>query len=307
MMVSVLIDWITVTQRDWERYEHLTPLVINRCLGENPTPDKHRTGARGWRGEKSFVGQFDNGMLIVEATGCNAQVVADRVSEVLPEDGLSVARLDLQATIWVADADAVVTTIVPSRRYKCSLTRSIYERGSTLYVGAPASDARLRVYNKTAESGLAPADGGEWLRIELQIRNKFADRAWRSWRKRAHGGFFLEYVRKMLDERTYRMVRDAVVHGDEPVFDEDTDDDWVTRRVYWMRYTVIPALRRLALHNELTRREVGLAMCAIMSVSSGDLCIGSDLEVRKEVNSHDGDGHCERRTFHSACLQKVWG
>lgn len=280
-MVAVVIDWITITNKEWAQYEHLTPVVINRCLGGEVRPHRHRSGARGWSGDKSFVGQFDCGMLLVEATGSMAQLVADRVAGVIPEDGMSVARLDLQATIWTADADSVIATIVPSKRYRCTLMRDLYNRGCTLYVGAPASDARMRVYNKTAEAGLAPAQGGEWLRIELQLRNRYADRAWKSWIKRAQSGLFLEYVRKMLDERTYRMVRDAVEHGEEPMYDQETDDDWITRRIFWLRHTVIPALRRLALHDEHTRREVALALCDIMWVQQGEYIDASDSDVQR--------------------------
>lgn len=275
-MIPILIDWITVTHRNWTLHEHLTPAIIDRCVGANPLPSKHRTGARGWHANKAFVGIYDNGMLLIEATGSAAQVVADSVCDMLPHEGLSVARVDLQATVWVGDADAIITTVVPSRRYRCTLTRGLYERGSTLYVGAPSSDARLRAYNKTAESGLVPREGGEWLRVELQLRNRYADRAWLCWRKRCHDGLFLEYVRKMLDHRTYVMLRDAIEYGDEPVLDEDVDDDWISRRVYWLRYTVVPALRRLALHDEYTRREVGLALNAIMGLDDIKDTPGSD-------------------------------
>jgi len=159
-----------------------------------------------------------------------------------------------------------VATTVPSRRYKCTLIRNLYDKGCTLYVGAPSSDARLRMYNKSVESGQYPSEGGEWLRIELQLRNKYADRAWVNWRKRAQGNFLLEWLRKMADMRTYLMVKEAIEHGDEPAIDQDTDDDWVTRRLYWLQHTVVPALRRLALHDEYTRRQVALALNDIMGV-----------------------------------------
>jgi len=265
-MVPVLIDWITVTHREWNKWEHLTPVLLNRCIRGEVHEGKHPTGARGWYGERVFIGMWDNGMLLVQASSHWAQVVADRIAEVIPSEGMSVARLDLQATVWVADADAIVATTVPSRRYKCTLIRNLYDKGCTLYVGAPSSDARLRMYNKSVESGQYPSEGGEWLRIELQLRNKYADRAWVNWRKRVQGNFLLEWLRKMADMRTYLMVKEAIEHGDEPAVDQDTDDDWVTRRLYWLQHTVVPALRRLALHDEYTRRQVALALNDIMGV-----------------------------------------
>jgi len=280
-MVPVLIDWITVTHKDWERYDWLTPVVIDRCLTGKIYQGKHPTGARGWYGDKCFVGVWDNGMLLIQASSAWAQVVADRIADIIPQKDMSVARIDLQATMWVADADAIITTVVPCKRYKCTLVRPLYERGCTLYVGAPSSDARLRMYNKSVESGQYPPEGGEWLRVELQLRNRYADRAWLNWRKRAQAGFLLEYLRKMTDERTYRMVRDAMEHGEEPVIDEDVDDDWIERRLYWLRHTVIPALRRLALHDEYARRQVALALSDIMGVGMDVYQGDSDSKVHR--------------------------
>lgn len=279
-MVPVLVDWITVTHRDWAQYDHLTPVVIGMVCGDDAIPFRHRTGARGYRGNSAFVGFYDSGMMLIEATGCMAQAVADRVAKIPGQESMSVARIDLQATVWVADADSIITTVVPSRRYRCTIVRELYTRGCTLYVGAPASDARLRIYNKTAESGNAPAEGGEWLRVELQLRNRYADRAYLSWRKRAQGGLLNEYVRKMLDERTYRIVRDAIEHGEEQMLDQDTENDWVMRRLYWLEHTVVPALKRLALHDEWVRREIGIAFSVIMGldVGAGTPVSGPDVQ-----------------------------
>ena len=265
-MIPVLIDWITVTHKEWHKWEHLTPVLIDRCLKGEIREGRHPNGAKGWYSDRAFVGVWDNGMLLVQASSHWAQVVADRIADVIPQDGMSVARLDLQATVWVADADAIVATTVPSKRYKCTLMRNLYDRGCTLYIGSPSSDARMRLYNKSAESGQYPPEGGEWLRVELQLRNRYADRAWVNWRKRAQGNLLLEYLRKMTDMRTYMMIRDAIDHGDEPVIDQDTDDDWITRRLYWLQHTVVPALRRLALHDEYTRKQVALALSDIMGV-----------------------------------------
>jgi hypothetical protein len=44
--------------------------------------------------------------------------------------------------------------------------------GDTIYVGAPASTQRLRVYDKAAEQGV---ENFEWTRIELQSRKPMAD------------------------------------------------------------------------------------------------------------------------------------
>jgi hypothetical protein len=49
--------------------------------------------------------------------------------------------------------------------------------GMTLYIGAPSSDKRVRVYNKAAEQDL---EGLVWWRYELQLRGRYAKAAWLS-------------------------------------------------------------------------------------------------------------------------------
>jgi hypothetical protein len=184
-----------------------------------------------------------------------------------------VARIDVQATLAVHDADAIIRTTVPSRRYKSTLIQSVYESGATLYVGAPSSDARLRLYNKSAESGEYPEGGGEWLRAELQLRNRYADRMYAACLGSAIGGTALEFVRRMGDNNLYRLLRDNTSDAaDAPYWDEDSDLDWVGRRIHWLVHCVVPALRKLVLHDEQTRREVGIALARIMDYDGADGC-----------------------------------
>jgi hypothetical protein len=184
-----------------------------------------------------------------------------------------VARIDVQATLAVHDADAIIRTTVPSRRYKSTLVQTLYGPGATLYVGAPSSDARLRLYNKSAESGEYPDGGGEWLRAELQLRNRYADRMYAACLGGAMGGTALEFVRRMGDNNLYRLLRDTTDSiVDAPYWDEDSDLDWVGRRIHWMVHCVVPALRKLVLHDPETRREVGIALARIMDYNSDDEC-----------------------------------
>lgn len=51
------------------------------------------------------------------------------------------------------------------------------DEGCTLYIGSKASDARLRIYDKAAEQGIAKdkrIDFSDWTRYELQLRNGIA-------------------------------------------------------------------------------------------------------------------------------------
>jgi hypothetical protein len=251
MTVNVAVDWITVTYPDGVALDAYTPVLVDRLMRGKAERWKHRTGAYGWRAKQVFIGSYDSGRLIVEASGVMAHVAIPVIAAIIPQDGISVARLDAQATVAVPDADRMVKSVIPSRRYKCSLISNLWDTGATLYVGAPSSDRRLRVYNKTAESGEIPADGGEWLRVEVQARDRYADRLYRAYLRGAITGVYLEYVRAMADDVLYRLLRDSVCDLSAPVWDEDDDgQDWVARRARWLRDTIVPALRRLALHSE---------------------------------------------------------
>jgi hypothetical protein len=265
MTVNVAVDWITVTHADGVSLEAYTPVLIDRLMRGKAEVWKHRTGAYGWRAKQVFIGSYDSGRLLIEASGVMAQAAIPVIAAILPTEGLSVARLDAQATVAVPDADRMVKSVIPSRRYKCSLISNLWDTGATLYVGAPSSERRLRVYNKTAESGEIPADGGEWLRVEIQARDRYADRLYRAYMKGALTGVYLEYVRAMADDVLYRLLRDSVCDLSAPTWDEDEDaTDWVARRARWLRETIVPALRRLALHSEEGRLLIDEAYSDIM-------------------------------------------
>jgi len=270
-MVEWKIDWITLTVRDWHDHDAMVPVLLGELMAGQVSQGRHPTGARGWYGHSCFIGQWDNGMLIYQASGSWAHAIARKLDRLLPVEGRSVARIDVQATLAVHDADAIIRATVPNRRYKSTLIQSVYDRGATLYVGAPASDARLRLYNKSAESGEYPDDGGEWLRVELQLRNKYADRMYAAFLSGAGGGTALEFVRRMGDNNLYRLLRDNTSDlAEAPYWDEDSDLDWVGRRIHWLVHCVVPALRKLVLHDEDTRREVGIALSRIMDYNPGN-------------------------------------
>jgi len=274
MAVNVAVDWITATHIDGVQLDAYVPVLIDRLMRGKAERWKHRTGAYGFRAPQVFIGAYDDGRLIVEASGVMAQVAIPVVAGILPIEGLSVARLDAQATVAVPDADRMIRSVVPSRRYKCSIISNLWDRGATLYVGAPSSDRRLRVYNKSAESGEYPGAGGEWLRVEVQARNKYADRLYRSYLAGALAGTYLEYVRAMADDVLYRLIRDSIDDPLAPTWDSDWEaTDWVARRARWLEETVVPALRRLAMHSEEGRR---LTLDAVRDIIRG---IADDIHV----------------------------
>jgi len=205
----------------------------------------------GYRGDnKVFVGQSSDRMMIW-ASGQNAHYVAKTLNTSVFE-GFSVARMDLQVTMTSLDADYMIEYIQPSKVYKATKVANVNEKGITLYVGAPTSNIRLRVYNKTAESGIIPDGGGEYVRIELQCRNQYADKAFIAFRNNMVRSFYFMILKRMVDGYTYKLVEGAIRSSEEELFIDDfptNKDDPVARKKRWLEQSVLPALRRLLIED----------------------------------------------------------
>jgi len=285
MTAAIFADFFVCTVPEWElRNGALLPTMVARLVRE-PRKQDLMYGFYGWRGKQSFLGVNERGDMLFQATGSWASATAQAFTAFVDKKEVSVARLDLQTTIRVENADRIVTTIRPSRRYKAYIYAQLFSPGATLYIGAPASERRMRVYNKSAESGVYP-ESGEWLRVELQTRNRYADRLWRACLKGCAEGNFLEAVRSMADENTYRLLRDAGFDVDAPVFEPEDDEpgDWLQRRVDWLAHTVMPALRKLVLHSDEGREAVRVAFEQIMQYNrvSAGATDGKMSDVKEE-------------------------
>lgn len=202
-------------------------------------------GYRGFRSGKVFIG--DNGeRVLVQATGR----IAHDVAMAMPLDSeheMSVARIDVQLTFETYNADFLINSAQPGNPYKASRWVAVGEPGATLYVGAPSSDCRLRFYNKTAESGIRPPSGLEYARIELQFRNRYADRMFRAIRARAPHIPWLSHLRRMIDTYTYTLAADAIKSSQDELFPEEpvVEEDAIERRKRWIERSVIPAIRKV--------------------------------------------------------------
>ena len=238
-------DYIVCTFPRTNISESIYPTIVGYWL---PQGDRHpyaMYGFRGYRSGKVFIGEREDRYLI-QATGAIAHDVAMRLQ--LPvQHEISVARIDVQHTFVVADADRLVNSCEPSRAYQASRWVQVNARGSTLYVGSPRSDVRLRIYNKTAESEIKPPVCGEYLRVELQFRNKKADQMFRAVRARAPRFPFLVQLKRMVDNFMYQMVHDSIAQDEEELFPEDLPEemDSLSRRKAWIERSVIPAFRKV--------------------------------------------------------------
>jgi len=237
-------DYIVMTYPRTVQSEALYPQMLGYWLPE-PRSEYGMYGFRGYRSGRIFIGENDDRFLI-QATGSIAHDVAMRLQLPL-EHEISVARIDVQHTFVVADADRLINSCEPNRSYQATRWVRIDEPGATLYVGSPRSDVRLRVYNKTAESGLKPTVCGDYIRVELQFRNRKADHMFRAIRARAPRFPFLVQLKRMVDGFMYQMVHDSIADEDEELFIEELPKelDAMSRRKAWVERSVVPALRKI--------------------------------------------------------------
>jgi len=203
-------------------------------------------GYRGYMLDQVFVG--DNGdRMMLQATGAKADDILSSINS--KWQGLSVARLDIQLTLLVADADSIIRSTMPPTIYKAVRMLNLGERGATLYVGSPKSRCRLRVYNKTAQLGEERVRDMEKLRIELQLRDDYADRGLLNMLACAGNMFFRYYVAKMTDGYITALVDKAFKDSDMVAMVEVKPNKSADGRKVWLEHSVLPALMKLAVYD----------------------------------------------------------
>jgi hypothetical protein len=236
-------DYLVVTVPRTDAAEASYPVITSYWL---PDPQPFALyGYKGYKSGKIFLGERDDRYLM-QATGAIAHDVAMRFP--LPVDHeLSVARIDVQVTMVVHDADFFIRACEPQGAYQATRWSKVREPGETLYVGAPKSDCRLRIYNKTAESGIKPESPGDFLRVEIQFRDRYADRMFRAIRARAPKLPFLSHLRRMVDSFTFDAVKRHIETVEGELFPDEqfVDIDAISRRKAWIERSVIPAMRKL--------------------------------------------------------------
>lgn len=186
--------------------------------------------------------------LMVVGTGSSADAAAGMLS-LFRGKSISIARLDIQETVAVDDPDRIIQFTSPSPAYKASRWSAVGEPGETLYVGSPKSNARLRLYNKTAESGLTPGSGLAYLRIEVQLRNRYADQAYTQGERGGARTVLAAWVKRFLQAQDAQYLMKLMeYHGvAELIRLDEKEEDWIARRKVWVETSVIPALKKLIL------------------------------------------------------------
>jgi hypothetical protein len=208
-------------------------------------------GFKGLMQKGVFIGYRDyDDRVIIQGVGSSANRAVLIFSERSRGKKSSVARFDAQVTFPVDDADRTIMFASPRKRYKSMRITSVSERGETLYVGSPTSAYRLRVYNKTAQSGIQP-EQGEYIRFEITFRNTLADSAYKAYIEGDMRAYFLGYLSQMVDEVTYNVVR-HILDKDmtiEPRVFETEEDKGIDKTKIWLENVVMPCVQKLYLRD----------------------------------------------------------
>jgi hypothetical protein len=208
-------------------------------------------GFKGLSQEGVFIGYRDyDDRVIVQGIGSSANRAVLIFQERSRGKKSSVARFDAQVTFEIDDADRTIMFASPRKRYKSMRITSVGERGETLYVGSPTSAYRLRIYNKTAQSGIKP-EKGEYIRFEVTFRNTLADSAYNAYLEGDMRAYFLGYLSQMVDEVTISLVR-HILDKDrtvEPRIFEIEDDKGIDKTKMWLENVVMPCVQKLYLRD----------------------------------------------------------
>jgi hypothetical protein len=251
-VLSVGVDWLTVTateqpDRDLLVHDGLRLIQLERDRGNQRRPTRFRDCLGYTAGSVSV---WCGSRLAV------AQLTSDAAREHWPSlltGTRNCSRVDLQVTVSGVPLDRHLAregwSHLERHNGKTGHPRhySLYDTrptGQTLYVGAPTSDRRLRLYDKHAESrGVYPA--GSW-RYECQARGGLAgvlasDLVVAGVAEPAISGYVYQCFRRSGINPCWRpgggTLRDLVPR---------TRTD-AQRTLRWLGTQVRPALRRLAL------------------------------------------------------------
>jgi hypothetical protein len=150
----------------------------------------------------------------------------------------------------------------------------------TLYIGSPSSRCRLRVYNKTAESGLVAPDGRSLLRVEVQTRDRYADQSLVQVRDGKADLLIDGVILKMVDhKKSSKTALDVISKGTAQVPQEwliRDEPDETERRKYWIETCVMPAIRKVLAADPAYRDVLTKLIDGVMIRTGTEQCITGD-------------------------------
>ena len=186
----ILFDWLTFTVKGVSLGCILPFLGLSTGLSFEDMP-----GLDGYRKRLFFEGisimydgRSDMGICVnLSGQGCRAfetysSLSWDELFHTLVDGidtlGVNVTRLDIAFDdhSGILDMDCLLDDM-DDHNYtsRSSWWKVEYgSEGSTIYVGSPRSNFRLRIYDKAAERGYVESDHKHWIRVEMQLRKNNA-------------------------------------------------------------------------------------------------------------------------------------
>lgn len=258
VLIDVGCDWISYTVEPLvpaHRRAHVAVAKSIEWLQQHrqcvPRP-RNMQGYQMMAYNHFMAGRNDEGRLRVQATSW----FADRHLKHLQWlEGLNINRMDFQVTIQIDDhsydlARGLYCAIPIAQAHLKRKTRLTFiessDGGSTLYVGAPSSARRVRVYNKHAEdpNNFPP---GCW-RVEVQYRDEVARAAYEELAVPWDGGdanAIMALVQAQLDAWHVPLEVSRETHSGVKV-GVCSEPESILRKINWLESDVAAACRNLA-------------------------------------------------------------
>lgn len=251
--VACGVDWITATCTGrgkleiWPDADYIKG--AERWTNEIEVEPFVMQGYKGWKMPLISYGERDDGSLRQATGGAALPYVEFAVKHTIP---IRPSRLDLCIDLTIrgdptefvnAFATADARRIGSGTPPKKSLINT-YGNGNTLYLGAPSSSTRLRVYDKWRERKRSD-DWYNVVRIELQTRKDVAAHVYnRMLDSQDVRGTALNYCCAQIERWGYSEFG-ALAGATEAPYRVEVDPTNVHRRLRWLEEQVRPALRQL--------------------------------------------------------------
>jgi hypothetical protein len=250
------VDWISATLGREELDDQVwlfdaIHALEQVALAGNKYTRRHLLGFDGWESGGCFVGSNEKRHY--------AQFVGKYANDAytyVDHPKVHISRIDLQVTVQYSEELLKEGKAIYAKSVRFNQGLPEHKRrkinifigsdgGDTVYLGAPSSDTRARIYNKQRQSQMAQYDRS-W-RYEVVYKNDYALPVFRRIISEADeaSGFILSEVSAYLRNRGVQ-IRGLGIGGDNPLSPPKSPPSDVERKLRWIRNQVVPTIRTLA-------------------------------------------------------------
>lgn len=250
------VDWMSATLKREEidaqtwLYDAIHALEIVQSVG-NVYKRRSMLGFDGWESAGCFVGSNDT-MHYAQFAG----KYANDAYPYLDHPKVSISRIDIQVTVQY-DIELIKEgrfQYARSIHYNKGLPKQAQRKihlyagcdgADTVYLGAPSSDQRGRIYNKDKQSG--DKDYERSWRYEIMLRNKYASHMFRRILSSPppHAAIICQEVVNWYGERGVAILDLGTERTATAAVPSAPRTD-VARKLRWIRNQVVPTIRKLA-------------------------------------------------------------